>query len=92
MFDEEKRRKEIAEEHFKWYAKGGLEYSSKDFYDIIISQEKTMITQAKEEARKEFAEKIFEQYKIDYVSENEELTPVYFKKAIIDKLLKEYEE
>jgi hypothetical protein len=88
MYNLKERIKEIAEEHFKWYAKGGLEYSSKDFYDIIISQEKSMIEQAKKEAREEFADKIRLEMNTNYIFYKDYCI---FKKDI-DKLLKEYGE
>ena len=56
MFDYEERRKEI-KDHMGWSTEELLNNASSE----IISQEKSMIEQAKKEAVKEFVEKIWKE-------------------------------
>jgi len=83
MFNEEERKKELIEITY-------LLSFFKDRYekaiDLIISQEKSMIEQAKKEVREEFAVKLKDEMRYDY----HECKVIDVK--VIDKLLKEYEE
>ena len=81
MFDEKKRREEI-KKAIHWFP------NYEQSYDEIISQEQSMIVQAKKDAREEFAEKI-----INYIS-NEFILCDVDRKDICDKIkfLTEYEE
>jgi hypothetical protein len=58
MFDEEERREEL-KELFKKYFPYTL-----NMFNEIVSDEKSMIAQAKKEAREEFAERLGELYDI----------------------------
>ncbi len=82
VFNEEERRKELFKIGFQTQQK-----SISDMVNKIISQEKSMIDQAKKEAVKEFAEKL-KCYSFWLSNPNNKI--IYTSK--IDKLLKEYEE
>jgi hypothetical protein len=84
VFNEEERREELrllSKEDQGRFDEGS---TKSEFFNTIISQEKSMIEEAKEEAVREFAEKLKDERSItseyDYI--------VYVDD--IDKLLKEY--
>jgi hypothetical protein len=88
MFDDSKRHSELK----VLMNKVGIELLSPDWFRYqIISQEKSMIAQAKKEAREEFAEKIKQLY-ITPEIDNTDNIYLNIMNKILDKLLKEYEE